>query len=379
MARVSTVPFFVLTQLSSQIRTLQTLGADVTVIASDDEFAAQISALEQVDFVPIDISRNISPLKDLTSLVALFRAFKSKRFDIVHSTTPKAGLLCAIAAFFAGTPVRLHTFTGQPWVTMSGLKSMILKSCDKLIGVMNTHCYTDSVSQRNFLVEQKIVKSSRLSVLGSGSLAGVDFKRFNKERYSRDEIFSLRKSLGIPDQGKVILFVGRITQDKGIHELMQAFCTIGVAEEDLHLVLVGPFEENGQAIVDSFSNSGFANRVHCVGFSDEPEKFMAMADLLCLPSYREGFGTVVIEAAAMGLPTVGTSIYGLSDAVVDGITGVLVPPKDALSLGRALECLLNDSDLRHKMSEAAAARAFAEFDSVRCATLLLDDYKRLLS
>nr|WP_242487139.1 glycosyltransferase family 4 protein [Pseudomonas sp. TH32] len=379
VARVSTVPFFVITQLSSQIQTLQALGAEITVVASDDEFSGKMGTLRNVAFKPINISRNISLLKDLVSLVKLFWAFKSGKFDIVHSTTPKAGLLCSIAAFLAGTPVRIHTFTGQPWVTMSGIKSFTLKCCDKLIGALNTHCYTDSDSQRRFLVASKIVKPESLTVLGCGSLAGVDLKRFDRARYSADDLASLRSQLSISDGDKVILFVGRITQDKGIQELVDAFQRIASSNEVFHLVLVGPFEDNGQAIVESVGDSTVASRIHSVGFSDEPEKYMAIADLLCLPSYREGFGTVVIEAAAMGLPTVGTDIYGLSDAVVDGVTGLLVPPRNSQALGSALVSLLIDDQARLRMAECATARARADFDSVKCATLLLNDYKRLLN
>ncbi|WP_259639082.1 glycosyltransferase family 4 protein [Pseudomonas syringae] len=376
---MSTVPFFVLTQLSSQIHTLQALGAEITVIASNDEFADTMGTLGSVAFTPIDISRDISPLKDLVSLIKLFREFKSARFDIVHSTTPKAGLLCAIAAFCARTPVRIHTFTGQPWVTMTGIKRSILKYCDRLIATLNTHCYTDSHSQKQFLIDNKIVLRSDITVLGSGSLAGVDINRFTRDRFSEEELLSLRIQLRIPAEAKLVLFVGRITQDKGIQELIDAFTTVASEDQCLHLLLVGPFEENGQAIVDSVRGSHVADRIHSAGFSDEPEKYMAIADLLCLPSYREGFGTVVIEAAAMRLPTVGTDIYGLSDAVVDGVTGILVPPRDAVALSHALIGLLNNNDARRQMGENAHVRAHAEFDSVKCATLLLDDYKRLLN
>ncbi|PRA28244.1 glycosyltransferase family 4 protein [Pseudomonas poae] len=379
VARVSTVPFFVLTQLSSQLHTLHALGTEITVIASDDEFASQMAALEEVAFMPINISRNISPLNDVISLMKLFRAFRSAKFDVVHSTTPKAGLLCAIAAFFAGAPIRIHTFTGQPWVTMSGFKRLILKNCDRLIGILNTHSYTDSDSQRQFLIDHKIVRPRGISVLGSGSLAGVDLNRFRRSNYSGDDILALKDQLGIPKDSKVILFVGRITQDKGIRELVTAFQQIASNDASVHLLLVGPFEDNGQAILDSVSGSEANRRIHSIGYSDEPEKYMAIADLLCLPSYREGFGTVVIEAGAMGLPTVGTDIYGLSDAVLNGVTGVLVPARDTLALEKALVNLLNDDNARLRMGAHATERACSEFDSVKCATLLLDDYKRLFN
>jgi glycosyltransferase involved in cell wall biosynthesis len=379
VARVSTVPFFVLTQLSSQIRTLKSFGADITVVASDDELSAKISELQGVAYMPINISRNISPVSDLVSLFRLYRAFRACRFDIIHSTTPKAGLLCSIAGFLSRVPVRVHTFTGQPWVTMTGIKRGILKCCDKVIGVLNTHCYADSYSQREFLVDQKIVRPKKLTVIGSGSLAGVDLARFSRSRYSLEHNDSLKRELNISGEARVILFVGRITQDKGIQELIDAFQVLALNDDTLHLILVGPFEENGKKVVGSVTGSVVSSRIHSVGFSDEPEKYMAISDVLCLPSYREGFGTVVIEAAAMGVPTVGTDIYGLSDAVVDGVTGILVPPRSSQALVNSLESMLSNDRARSCMADNAFARANTDFDSVKCATLLLNEYKRLLN
>lgn len=376
IARVSTVPFFVLTQLKSQIDAFASHGMTVTVITSAEDFPGQMNQIESAGYIVVNISRNISLARDIVSLVKLFRLFRVHKFDVVHSTTPKAGLLCAIASYFAGVPIRLHTFTGQPWATMSGVKKNILKVCDKVIGTLSTHCYADSSTQKHFLVENSIIKKDRISVLGHGSLAGVDLSRFNKTKYSCEFVSELRSTLGIPLNGKVILFVGRITPEKGIQELMDAFVSVAAADDLIHLLLVGPVEEKGGEIIDAFANDHAWTRVHRVGFTKEPEKFMASADLLCLPSYREGFGTVVIEAAAMGIPTVGTSIYGLSDAVVDGVTGLLVPPQDADALARALSRLLDDSTLLREMGKRASARAVEEFDSVKMSGLMLDEYER---
>lgn len=376
IARVSTVPFFVLTQLKSQIDAFASHGMTVTVITSAEDFPGQMSQVENADYIAINISRNISLARDIVSLVKLFCLFRVRKFDVVHSTTPKAGLLCAIASYTAGVPIRLHTFTGQPWATMSGVKKNILKICDKVIGALNTHCYADSLTQKQFLVENSILKKDRISVLGHGSLAGVDLTRFCKTRYTREFVSELRGTLGIPLNGKVILFVGRITLEKGILELMNAFVSVAAADDLIHLLLVGPVEEKGSEVIDAFANDHAWSRVHRVGFTNEPEKFMASADLLCLPSYREGFGTVVIEAAAMGIPTVGTSIYGLSDAVVDGVTGLLVPPQDSDSLAQALARLLDDSTLLREMGKRANARAVEEFDSVKMSGLMLKEYER---
>lgn len=373
------MPFFVVTQLSAQLQALHHAGADVHVIASDDDMGNTLHGMDYVRFVPVSIPREISPLRDLLSLIHLTMVFRRGRYKIVHSTTPKAGLLTALAGLLAGVPVRIHSYTGQPWVTMKGLKKAILIGCDRLIGKLNTHCYTDSRSQRDFLVSAGVVTPSKLSVIGSGSLAGVDVERFDAQRFNSCEKQALRAALGIPDISKVVLFVGRVTRDKGIAELLKAHMQLLEAGEDVYLLMVGPDEADGLDIVRVLGGQGHSDSIKLLGFSAEPEKYMAISDLLCLPSYREGFGTVVIEAAAMGLPTVGTAIYGLTDAVVEGETGLLVPVGDDRALAQALSSLLQDPHKLRAMSANARQRARNEFDSKRLSALLIEQYEGFLN
>lgn len=375
IARVSTVPFFIVTQLSAPINALKESGAAVTIISSDDELGGELRKLVGSDFIPLKMVREINPLQDLVSLVMLIRIFSKNKFDIVHSTTPKAGLLCAVAGKIAGVKIRLHTYTGQPWVTMHGLKKSLLKFCDRVIGFLNTRCYTDSFSQQDFLIVEQVVKSNKISVLGQGSFAGVDLKRFDAARFNEGDRALLKRDLGIKAESKVIVFVGRITKDKGVNELIKAFELLVSEGADVFLLFVGPYEPDGVAIVDSISSDKVLSRIKTVGFSSIPEKYMAVGDLLCLPSYREGFGTVVIEAAAMGLPTVGTSIYGLTDAVVDGETGLLVPVGDYIGLADALRLLVSDDEVLKSMSVAAKERALTVFDSQKYSALLLAEYR----
>ncbi|MDR6917754.1 glycosyltransferase involved in cell wall biosynthesis [Pseudomonas sp. 3296] len=375
IARVSTVPFFVVTQLRAQIEALSASGMAVTVIASRDEMSDELTESKSFTYIPVNIEREINPIKDFLSLITLISTFRKNKFDIVHSTTPKAGLLCAIAGVFSGTKIRLHTFTGQPWATMSGVKRTILKTCDKIIGLLNTHCYADSESQKKFLVSCGIIKAEKISVIGAGSLAGIDLNRFDPSRYSSEKLSVLRADLGIPESAKVLLFVGRITPDKGIKELVSAFGEIVSKDNNIFLVLVGPFESVGEDIVRQVKDVNIRKNIKKVGYSDEPEKYMALADLLCLPSYREGFGTVVIEAAAMGTPTIGTDIYGLTDAIVDGETGVLVPVRDAVALEKAILSTLSNAPLMSAMGAAARDRARNDFGANNCSDLLINEYK----
>lgn len=378
IARVATVPIFVVAHLRKQIQYLIDAGADVHVVTSDGDHADQVRNMQNVTFDIINIPRKIELLNDLSALVALFRLFRRERFTIVHSTTPKAGLLCAIAGKLAGTKVRLHTFTGQPWATMTGFKKSLLKICDRLIGVLNTKCYADSRSQMDFLIAKGIVAKKDIAVLGSGSVAGIDLQRFRKDRYSDSEIAAFKSELGLPVGSKVVLFVGRITADKGIKELVGAFNALYSMHSSTYLVLVGPLEEDGQSMLATIDPL-ISERVKLVGFSDEPEKYMRMADILCLPSYREGFGTVIIEAAAMGTPTVGTSIYGLTDAVEHGKSGLLVPVRDEKALSEALSQLIDDDTLRQEMSEFAQKRATEKFDSAVISQCLVDEYEAVSS
>ena len=379
IARVATVPYFVLSQLGGQLESLPGEGAEVVVVTSS---GPELAALEArgIKCITLEIPRALSPWKDLVALLKLCGIFLRGNFEIFHSTTPKAGLLAAIAGFLAKVPIRLHTFTGQPWATMKGPLCWAARWSDWLIGRLNTRCYADSESQRQFLVQQGIVDPARLAVLGAGSLAGVDLDRFNPLRFSEAARAQQRADLGIPLDAGVVLFVGRITVDKGVRELLAAFCKLKEAGNTAHLVCVGPFDvERGGRGGISRDEIGNIPDTHVVGYTEMPEAFMVMADILCLPSYREGFGTVVIEAAAMGVPTVGTNIYGLSDAVLHGKTGVLVPVRNAAALAGALAELLEEKELCAAMGRAARVRVESLFTSQMVTGHLIEEYHRLLS
>jgi len=379
IARISTVPFFVVSQLKHQIESLVASGAHVTVVTSAGPGLEVMQALHGVVFTPMDIPRSIAPWRDLLALIRLWSFFRRERIEIAHSTTPKAGLLTAVAAFMADVPIRLHTFTGQPWVGMYGIKRWLAFASDRLIGQLNTHCYADSVSQREFLIQNGVLGPERISVIGAGSLAGVDIKRFDRERFPELQRQTIRQSLGIPADAEVLLFVGRITRDKGVRELLEAFSSLKAEGSRAHLVFVGLFDlDSGVSGNISPHQISAIRDTHLVGYSECPEQYMVIADILCLPSYREGFGTVVIEAAAMGVPAVGTNIYGLSDAIEDGKTGVLVAAHDAEALYKGLVMLLADVALREEMSLAAKQRAAGMFAADHVNAEVVKEYLRLL-
>lgn len=375
IARVSTVAFFVDTQLHSQISDIVKAGAQVTVVASESKLQRDIQGSR---YISIEIPRKIQLVSDFLALIRLWVFFRRSNFDIVHSTTPKAGLLCCLAAKFAGVPVRLHTFTGQPWVGLSGVKRFLSVTSDKLISRLNTRCYADSHSQKDFIVQNGIAQREQISVLGSGSLAGIDLQRFDPSNFSQEEKCLFKSGLGIPSSSAVLLFVGRLSRDKGLVELIAAYQQVIADDSDVYLILLGPCETDLDALFDDLPAS-IKGKIVMPGFSEEPERYMAIADVLVLPSYREGFGTVVIEAAAMGVPAIGSNIYGLSDAIVDEQTGLLVPVKSSDALAVAIKRLLSDPVTRKNLGHRARERVNKEFSSRHVSDLVVNEYVKLFN
>jgi len=377
IARIATVPFFLQNHLREQICATVAAGHEVTLVSSSGPEVSLLTAIPGIRFHRIEIPRKISPLRDLLALWELFKLLRHERYDIVHSTTPKAGMLTAVAAYLAGIPVRLHTFTGQPWMEMRGILRYMAKAGDRVTASLNTQCYADSFSQREFIIAEQVATPRQIHVLGAGSLAGVDLQRFNPDAWitRKDSILA---EFGINPGTKVITFIGRLTKDKGIDELVMAFESLRDGGMDCVLLLVGPQDTDwgtlSTAVRHTIKND---SGIRCVGYSSEPERYLAVTDIFCLPSYREGFGNVVIEAAAMRVATVGTDIVGLRDAIVDGETGLLVPPKSHVALARALAALMADEKQRKAMGEKARTRAVALFDAQKVNATVVGEYQRL--
>jgi len=375
VARVATVPSFLDSHLREQMKHLSSAGFQVSAVSSIAGDWLRLQNEKELECIRLNITRKISPIRDIISLAKLYWLFKTNKFDIVHSTTPKAGLLCAIAGWLARTPVRLHTFTGQVWATKKGRLRALLIFLDKLIVHLNTQCYTDSNSQLQFLLDQGIGNKSPLKVLAHGSLAGVNLDQFNRQKWKNGNT-ELRNELSISHNDFVLIFVGRLSKEKGIFELIQAYKKLKKRYNELHLILAGPCEEvaTQQALKlwESISN------LHYIGHTGTPEKYLSISNLLCLPSYREGFGTVVIEAAAMAVPTVGTNITGLNDAIVNGVTGLQVEPNDAFSLELAIDKLIKDRALCERLGQQALERCQNNFNASHISESLTKEYNYLI-
>ncbi len=379
ICRVATVPFFFNHHLGGQLRDIRRAGHELHIACSSGPGYEKLAAIVGEGRVHrVEIPRRISPVGDLRAFGKLISLFRRQRFDVVHSTTPKAGLLSAIAAKVAGIPVRMHTFTGQQWMELSGLLRSVSIASDRLVARLNTQCYTDSQSQRTFLIEKGIAAADRLLVLANGSLSGVDVNHLADVRASVDR-GALRKELAIPDGSFVVTFIGRVTRDKGILELLSAFEAGSREAPESFLIIVGPVEtQKDVALGKALAGASGHPRIRLTGYDPAAERYLCITDVLCLPSYREGFGNVVLEAAVMGVPTVGTRIIGLIDAVEDGKTGILVPAKDPAALAAALECLRRNPQQRAKLGEEARTRAITQFSAERLSRAVLAEYERLL-
>jgi len=327
----------------------------------------------QVKVIPLAIERAINPVADLRALFQLIRLFRTHRFDLVHSVTPKAGLLAMLAAKVVGVPFRIHTFTGQVWATRQGFPRLLLKMMDRLLAVSATHLLTDSFTQRQFLIDQGISGSEKLIVLADGSISGVDTDRFMPDSSVRSD---MRRQLDICEGDVLLLFLGRLNRDKGVLDLAAAFATVAVNLPRLHLLLVGP-DEGGLQMIVKTTCAEYLQRVHFIDYTDKPESCFAAADIFCLPSYREGFGSVIIEAAACGIPAIGSRIYGISDAIREGETGLLFEAGNTDQLAATIEVMTTDSALRSQLGKTAFERARDDFPTKRLVQAWLDYYDGL--
>lgn len=369
---VATIPAVVHSFMKGHIRAAAEKWP-VKIITNPD--GAELLSDLDAQFIPLAIQRKVSPWRDLLVLVQLTMLFRRERFDLVHSIMPKTGLLAMLAGRLAGVPNRMHTFTGQVWANKRGWKRGALKLFDKLIVAFATHILVDSPSQRDFLVSEGVLKPGKGIVLGHGSICGVGVHQFHPDAQVSGAV---RAELGISPGQTVILFLGRLNRDKGILDLAAAFANIASRRSDVVLVLVGAEEDVPFARVQEICGV-YRDRLRRVSFTPYPERYMAAADIFCLPSYREGFGQVIIEAAASGVPTVATRIYGISDAMEDGKTGLQFAAGDVAALTKNLLTLIEDPALRQKMGEAARVRALELFASEKITGELVELYEKVLA
>lgn len=346
---------------------------DTTLVANteSDTYAPPPSLPVRVE--KVQIARKIAPWRDLKALAHLICLFARERFDAVYAVTPKAGLLAMTAAALTGTPLRVHTFQGEVWAHRRGFMRHLLKTMDRITARAATHLLAVSHSEREFLEREGVTRPGSVTVLGRGSIGGVDLQRFAPDPAARSTV---RAELAIPEGQVVCAYVGRLTVDKGVLDLARAFATLRAECPGLWLLLVGPDEDNLRPRIEAICGG---ERLVFAGYTERPQRYMAAADMLCLPSYREGFGMVIIEAAAVGIPAVGSRVYGITDAVVEGETGLLFAPGDVADLTHKLRRLVASPELRTTLGRNAMERVKRDFSQAMVVDAFIRFFENLVA
>jgi glycosyltransferase involved in cell wall biosynthesis len=360
--------------LRGRLRALRDAGFDVTVVSSPGVLLTRTAGLEGVRSVAIPIQRDIAPIADLISLVRLWLLIGRLRPDIVEFSTPKAGFLGTLAAWLRRVPRRVYMLRGLKLETTSGLKHRILLTAERLAARCAHVVLCNSRSLRAQALTLGIGPASRLRLLGEGSSNGVDTHHFSPGRSM------VRVRLRLPQQAKVVGFVGRLTRDKGLPELIEAFEQILQREPDTNLLLVGWFDNGEDELPSSLRERILAHpRIHRTGYVSDPLPFYRAMDVMVLPTWREGFPNAVLEAAATGIPVVTTLSTGSRDSVVPEVTGLLIPPGYPEAISEAVCKLLADPERARRMGAAARAWVMEHYVDEHVMRLTSSFYKSLLA
>lgn len=340
-------------------------------INSEDD----VKGLAIAGWKKIDIERGISITKDLRSIWQARHYFKQMKFDAVHSVTPKAGLVTALAGKLAGVKHRTHIFTGQVWATRTGVMRWVLKSIDKVIAKCDNHIMVDGMSQRAFLEKEGVLKLGKALVFCKGSIAGVNSERFVPDADARKEE---REKIGVKEGVLTFIFLGRLNHDKGIGELYEAYNRLAAEEKDVFLLLVGFDEEGYLDKLSEYRNIQNGKNFHFYGLTNQPERVLNAGDVFVLPTYREGFGSSVLEAACIGLPCICSDAYGVLDAYVDSETGLQCKVGDVETLYYCMKKMHDNPELRMAMGKKSRERALKEFNVKPISEAWFNFYKNLL-
>lgn len=301
----------------------------------------------------VNIERRPTIASGLRAVRELRQYFKQMQFDGFISMSSNASLVAAIAGKIASVPFRCRIFTGQIWMNRTGLSRMFFKMIDRFTVWANTHLLVDGRSQQKYLIENGILKEGQSGIIANAAICGVDVEKFSPDANIRREE---RTKLGLKGSDVVFIFMGRMNREKGVYELLEAFNRLVKDNENAKLLLIGSNEGIPEEIFKSYPNIVYGENLVCYGYTKTPYYALQAGDVLCLPSYREGFGISVIEASAVTLPVIVSDIYGLKDAYEDGVTGLKCIARDVDSLYEAMRTLYNDKEMRISFGEAGRER-----------------------
>ncbi|MBA3657475.1 MAG: glycosyltransferase family 4 protein [Gemmatimonadaceae bacterium] len=348
--------------LRGQLGFMKSRGMDVHVLSAPGPEVEEFRTREGVAAHTVPMERRITPLGDFRALWRILGIFRRLKPDIVHASTPKGGLLGTIAARLAGTPLVLYHVRGLAYDGESGIKRFLLQSTERVACALAHRVLCVSESVKIQLANDRVANAAKMSVLLNGSSNGVDaVGRFNPTLVGDQDRSELRTSLNIPASAQVIGFVGRLVRDKGVDTLANAFEIVAAGNPNAHLLVVGGWEARDP--VDQATRDRLLNhpRVRLTGSHADPSKLYAVMDVFALPTLREGFPNVALEASAMQLPVVASRVTGCVDAVIDGVTGRLIEPRDPVQLADALSFYLDEPALREQHGKSGRVRVLEKF------------------
>lgn len=383
LIRITTVPLSLKVLLKGQLRFMASNGFDVKGVSSEGEELREVHENEGIAVEAITMSRKITPFQDLKSLWEMWNFLRKEKPQIVHTHTPKAGIIGMLAARLAGVPHRLHTVAGLPLMEATGTKRKILNFVEKLTYSSATRVYPNSKGLYDFILQNNFTQSNKLKIIANGSSNGIDTTFFSPDQVTELERVTLREKLNIQPDNFVFVFVGRIVSDKGINELIKAFSELQAAENNepagIKLLLVGGLENdldplNPETLAEINQNKDIIS----VGFQQDVRSFFAIADALVFPSYREGFPNVVMQAGAMGLPSIVSDINGCNEIIIEGENGLIIPSKNVEKLKEKMLTLAKDKNLYTKLKGNSRRMIENRYEQSVVWNALLEEYEGLL-
>ena len=371
--RTSTIALSLDYLLKGQLRFLNGTY-EIVAVSGQDHHLENVAQREGVRTVNLPMQRAISPVKDLVSLWQLYRLFRKEKPDVVHSITPKAGLLAMLAAKMAGVPVRMHTFTGLIFPSKTGLLQTILIGMDRLLCWAATTIIPEGQGVKNDLVSYQIT-TKPLRVLANGNVNGIDTSYFDQTLFSKSANQTLQEQLKINPDDFVFIFVGRLVGDKGLNELVTAFKVLALPQ--VKLLLVGPYEPELDPLkAETLQEIDHNANIITVGFQPDVRPYFAIADALVFPSYREGFPNVVLQAGAMGLPSIVTNINGCNEIIKNHQNGLVIPVKDSSALEKAMRQVVEDDVLYQSLRQEARLKIVNNYEQQVVWQAILAEYKK---
>ncbi|MGY3055225.1 glycosyltransferase involved in cell wall biosynthesis [Pedobacter sp. UYEF25] len=377
LIRITTVPISLEKLLEGQLEFMQQYY-QVTAISADEEKLKKLGNRLGVPTYHVEMSRQITPIKDLAAAYKLYKFLKKEKPAIVHSHTPKAGIVGMLAGYFAKVPIRLHTVAGLPLMETAGAKRSVLNFVEKLTYRLATKVYPNSKGLYDFILAEKFTTGKKLKIIGNGSSNGIDTTYFNPTLFTESEKITLREKYLIPSNAYVFIFVGRLVGDKGINELVAAFSKLNSIQKESRLLLIGPVETELDALLESTLQEIDRNKhIIALGFQQDVRPFFAISNALVFPSYREGFPNVVMQAGAMGLSAIVSNINGCNEIVEEGKNGLIVAVKDTDALFAAMSNLLTDAPLGRQLSATAREHICKNYERKEVWQQLLKEYQSL--